>query len=207
MLTLLASAALVGCASRTPAPERPLADGSVNIPPGHFLEAFDAAREVLRDYRFDLDRIDARAGVISTTPKPTVGLASPWDAEQQSLRQEWEDLTNQQRRVVRVVFEPASAAVARDRAPVPQVAPGPPPQDLRDTTEPVTVRFEAVVERIHRPHWRVQTESIRNSTFATEPALRQRGMQPSYAVARDRDRAFEAALAEALRKRLGLPKT
>lgn len=196
ILALLSALLLPGCAGPDAAP------AEMELAADRYDAAFDAAREVLRDYRFEIDRVDARAGVISTRPKPTAGLATPWDREQQSLRQEWEDFANQQQRVVRIVFEPASARVARERGPVPQAAPGPPRADLRTLDEPLSLRIEAVVERINRPHHRVETEALGASSFATEPALRERGMQPTYAVARDRDRAFEAALLRAIERRL-----
>ncbi len=104
---------------------------------------FDAVRETLVDYRFALDRVDALRGVITTRPKRTVGLASPWDREQSGLDQEWEDLLNEQRRVVRVAFD-------RER-------------DASDYSS-LTVSVELV--RSHRPGWRLESESIRLSTHA-----------------------------------------
>ena len=104
---------------------------------------FDAVRETLVDYRFALDRVDAYRGVITTRPKRTVGLASPWDREQGGLDQEWEDLLNEQRRIVRVAF---------DRE-----------QDASDYSA-LSVSVELV--RAHRPGWRLESESIRLSTHA-----------------------------------------
>lgn len=105
--------------------------------------AFDAARETLMEYRFALDRVDARRGVITTRPKRTAGLASPWDREQSGMDQEWEDLLNEQRRVVRVDFEQSPEG---------------------DGFVGFSVRVEVL--RTHRPNWRVQTESVRLSTHA-----------------------------------------
>lgn len=104
---------------------------------------FDAVRETLVEYRFALDRVDAYRGVITTRPKRTVGLASPWDREQSGLDQEWEDLLNEQRRIVRVEF---------DREP-----------DASDYSS-LSVSVELV--RAHRPGWRLESESIRLSTHA-----------------------------------------
>lgn len=164
--------------------------------------AFVAVREVLRDYRFDIDRVDARAGVITTAPKSTAGFATPWDGEQQTLGQEWEDLTNRQQRTVRVIFEPASARLGRERGPTPQSAPGPARADIRTLDEPIGIRVQVIVDRINRPHFRGETENLRSSTHAREPALRARGMQPSYAVPRDRDRLFEQKLLGAIERKL-----
>jgi hypothetical protein len=64
--------------------------------------AFDAARDVLRELRFELNRIDKREGVLTTSPKVSSGLATPWDIEQRSVRDELSDLLHKQARVVRV---------------------------------------------------------------------------------------------------------
>jgi len=109
-----------------------------------YEQVFDAARSVLISYRFPLDRIDARRGVLTTHPKRTNGLASPWDREQSSLGQEFEDLVNEHRRVIRVELDRAQAR------------------------GDITVRFTAEVLRTHRPNWRVQSESVRLSTHARE---------------------------------------
>jgi hypothetical protein len=106
---------------------------------------FDASREVLMQYRFALDRVDATRGVITTHPKRTAGLATPWDREQSGLDQEWEDLLNEQRRVVRVEFDrdPSSIDGAFTRA-----------------------RVQVELLRTNRPGWRVETESVRLSNHA-----------------------------------------
>lgn len=65
-------------------------------------DAFAAAKDVLRELRFELNRIDGREGVLTTQPKFSSGLATPWDAEQSSARQEVEDLVHKHSRIVRV---------------------------------------------------------------------------------------------------------
>lgn len=194
-LACVAVAPLSGCASSEPTEELAVAATDYDA-------AFVAVREVLRDYRFDIDRVDARAGVISTTPKSTAGFATPWDGEQQTLGQEWEDLTNRQQRTVRVIFEPGSARLGRETGPTPQSAPGPARADIRTLDEPIGIRVEVIVDRINRPHFRGETENLRSSTYAREPALRARDMQPNYAVPRDRDRLFEQTLLGAIERKL-----
>lgn len=139
-----------GCAGHAPrADGELLEDGgaSVLIQSGEGSEekVFDAAREVLMEYRFALDRVDATRGVITTHPKRTAGLVTPWDREQSGLDQEWEDLLNEQRRVVRVEFDrdPSSGDDAFTRA-----------------------RVQVEVLRTNRPGWRVETESVRLSNHA-----------------------------------------
>lgn len=97
----------------------------------------EAAREVLTDHRFVLDRVDARRGVVTTAFKSTQGLASPWDSEQNSLREESADLVNQHERGVRVSIDDEGAFTV-----------------------------SVIVQRVHRPAWRVETESISQSTHA-----------------------------------------
>jgi hypothetical protein len=113
----------------------------LSIEPGAYERAFAIARERLMDYRFAIDRVDARRGVITTHPKRTAGLASPWDQEQSGLGQEWEDLINEQRRVVRIEF------------------------DLEDG-EASSMSVTVELLRTHRPGWRVESESVRLSTHA-----------------------------------------
>jgi hypothetical protein len=115
----------------------------LEIRPGMQADAFDAAREALMSYRFAIDRVDARRGVLTTHPKRTAGLLSPWDREQSSVGQEWEDLINEQQRVVRVEFDQDDAGVH-------------------------TARVSVEVLRTHRPNWRVQSESVRLSTHARQ---------------------------------------
>jgi hypothetical protein len=103
----------------------------------------DAVRDTLMEYRFAIDRVDARRGVVTTHPKRTAGLASPWDQEQSSLNQEWEDLFNEQRRVVRVELGRDASAAG---------------------VESVNVTVEVL--RTSRPGWRVESESVRLSTHA-----------------------------------------
>lgn len=96
-----------------------------------------AVREVLTDYRFEIDRVDARRGVVTTAFKSTQGLASPWDGEQNSLYEESADLVNQHERGVRVTLDDEGSFVV-----------------------------SVIVQRVHRPAWRVETESIAQSTHA-----------------------------------------
>ncbi len=174
------------------APEGPR---ELTVAPRAYGAAFEAAKVVLRDARFDLERVDARAGVITTAPKDTAGLASPWDGEQSTFRQEIEDVLNRQRRIVRITFEPSAVPPA-------PVQPGGPPAagldqplpDVRASRSDLVMRVRVVVQRVERPGWRIDTNAIQISTYATDPALDRRGMQPTYAVAHVEDRMLGARL-------------
>lgn len=93
--------------------------------------AFAAAKDVLRSMRFELNRIDGREGVITTQPKFSSGLATPWDVEQSSMREEVQDLFHKHSRVVRVVLMDdalgvrieVSAALLRTQSPGQKIAP------------------------------------------------------------------------------------
>ena len=176
-----------GCASSDPSPPR------FDVPAGRYSDAFEAARDVLAAERFELERVDAGAGVLSTTAKPTSGLATPWDGEQSTTRQEFEDLGNRQQRRVRVTFEPEPAG--------PEI-----PSDLRQSGSALVGRVEVTVERIRRTQWRLETTAVRFSSFAVDPELQSRGMWPQYTVAVAQDPLLAGRLAEEIRRRLERPR-
>lgn len=205
---------------------------SIEISPGAYPEAFDAAREVLRSYKFTLARVDARAGVITTEPRFSYGVASPFDPVQSTGRQRVQDFMNQQDRRVRITFAHPGTAPAAERSHAPggqadapsealgtlgPIPPDPIPpdgaqldgstlpdlgEDLRAQDGTLVMHVEVTIDRVSVPHRRLETSSIRQSTFAQEPDLITRGMQPTYTVPRERDDALAARLAEEVRKRL-----
>ncbi len=183
--TAICTAICVGCAGHTPRDAqadaaRPSATLSIDGAAGDEL-VFDAARETLMDYRFALDRVDARRGVITTHPKRTAGIATPWDQEQSGIDQEWEDLLNEQRRVVRVEFD----------------------RDEQAEGEPITeLRVLVEVIRTHRPGWRVQTESVRLSNHA-RTRNREGELEPgSFGELVGLDHRFAARIADAINQRI-----
>ncbi len=181
LLAILAALALGGCAST---PDEP---AEFVIEPGGYGAAFAAAKEALIDARFELDRVDALAGVITTHPKPTSGFATPWDGEQSDLSQEWEDLINRQLRRVRVTFD----------------SDAPPSADRREAAGPMTGRVEVTIDRLRRPGWRIESSSIRFSSFAYDPDLAGRQMWPNYKVAYSQDSELARRLASDVRSRIG----
>lgn len=128
-----------------------------------YQQIFVTARDVLRDYRFAINRVDAARGVLTTYPKRSVGVATPWDREQSSIGQDLEDFANQQERTVRIEFAHVNGPVSER---VDQV------NDQSDDSvggavfEQTQVRVIVELHRVHRPNWRVETESIRLSTHA-----------------------------------------
>lgn len=183
-LLLALAVAATGCSS-TGKP------GPVQVSSGNYQAAFDAAKESLRDLNFQLDRIDAASGVITTKSKDTGGLATPWDSEQSSAAQEWEDMLNQQSRRVRVSFVPADPAAET--------------LDLRDYAGPVVANIDVVVIRTNRPNWRVQPRSVLSSRFARDPVQIDRGFGGSYEVPSTRDTRLADRLADEIRERMAEP--
>ena len=156
--------------------------GEFQVPEGRYAAAFEAARDSLIHRRFELERVDSRAGIITTKPKTTSGLATPWDSEQSTLDQEVEDVLNGQRRSVRITFEPSPPAAT-------------PPDDLRGVKGPLVARVEVFVERIHVPGWRIEPTAVRFSTHTHDPDLDARGMWSSYEVPFSQDPKLAARLA------------
>jgi hypothetical protein len=168
---------------------------TLTLQPGQYGAAFEAAKHVLRDQQFDIERVDARAGVITTAPHPTAGLLTPWDTQQTSLGQEIEDAVHNQQRTVRITFEP-------QQPPAPSPGAEAPPPDLTEFQAPLTMRVRVIQDRLYRPLWRIDTTSIRISTHAFDPDLARRQMQPEYAVAMSEDRQLAARITLRISERL-----
>jgi hypothetical protein len=172
-----------GCAVPTAPPE-------VAVDTGSYAPAFDAAKRTLTSYRFELERVDARAGVITTRPKLTAGLATPWDLEQSTLTSEWEDFVNEQRRTVRITFAPSPPDAAPAKADV----------DLRDRPQPVTATVEVTLERVQHTGRRLEPTAIQLSSITLDPQHRARGLWPTYAVAFSQDPLLARRIAEDIRR-------
>lgn len=189
---------------------RPAGGVEFGVQAAEYERAIEAARDVLLEARFEIDRVDASAGVVTTLPKGTGGLLTPWDAEQTTMQQEWQDATSTHQRRVRVTFEPA--AVDRRDPPAGQAAAdvagggvigASRALDLRRSGVALTARVEVYVDRVRRVGTRLESESIRRSTWAVDPALVGRGMSPSYTTTVDRDDLLAARLVARIRERLG----
>jgi hypothetical protein len=161
------------------------------LQPGEYARAFDSARNELRELGFILDRVDAQAGVITTLPKGTGGLATPWDQEQSGLDDRAEDALERHRRIVRIEFAPAGAAAGGGEG-----------SDLRTETGAIEAQVSATVYRVQQPGWRVNTQAILNSTYSRDPELDARGMT-SFGVAVRQDDALAKRIAGRVQQRTG----
>lgn len=177
----LLAATLSGCAS-------PRGGVSFTVPADRYEATIDAARETFLDARFVIDRVDARAGIIETQPKHSAGLATPWDTEQATLKQEWSDLLNQHERVARLIVEPVDA----------------PTDNLAAAAGELQATVEVIVYRVRRSGWRVETETISRSTHSRDMLGPQRGQPNSFSQPVARDDQLAEALAQRIRQRLAL---
>jgi hypothetical protein len=184
LLLVLLAYALAGCSSADRA-----SPAELRIGPGGYAGVFDAAREAVTAFGFELDRVDARAGVITSRAKTTGGLLTPWDEEQSTARQEIEDLINDQQRRVRITFSRADQQALPDDA------------DLRQQDGPMTARVEVAVDRIHHPGWRVEPTSVQQSRRWRDPGLQARGMAPAYEVPFTLDPRLAERIAERIVRR------
>ena len=166
----------------------PVQSGPLSVSPERYPAAFQAARDVLRDADFVLERTDVRAGVLTTAVKTTVGAASPWDEEQSTAGQEMEDLFNRQARTVRVVFSPRGSV--SDPAGL---------ADVRAASVPIDVEVVATLYRRQRPGWRPDSTGVSLHRHWADSATPVRGEQ---VVAIDEDRDLAAKLKEQIRRRL-----
>ncbi|MBY0313414.1 MAG: hypothetical protein K2W85_15210 [Phycisphaerales bacterium] len=184
--------ALSGCArsSSTAARSGDTADvahAPVSFAAGQYPAAFDAAREELRDLGFVLDRVDAQLGVITTLPKGSGGLATPWDREQSSIEDEVNDAVHRAQRVVRIEYVPSDSST--------------PATDLRSFNGNVNMAVGATLQRVNVPGWRLNTLGVLNSTYSRDPALDARGLS-IYAVPIRQDSELAAWLARRIATRL-----
>lgn len=178
------------------------------VPPGRYIETVEVARRVLMEAQFEIDRVDAAAGVLTTHPKSSAGLLTPWITDQSTLEQRVADAANTHRRRVRVTFEPAAVGVpegpggqaAADVAGGVWSSVG--ALDLRESEVALTARVEVYVDRVRRPGLRLETESIRTSRVSLDPSLSARMMNPEYVTSVDRDDLLAARLAERMRRRM-----
>jgi hypothetical protein len=193
-------ALLPACASRQGGPVE------VAVQAAEYERAVNIARDTLLEARFEIDRVDAAAGVITAHPRGTGGLLTPWDNQQTTLGQEVHDAANTHLRRVRITFEPA--AIDRRDPGAGQAAAdspgGPSPAwiDLRTAGLPITARVEVFIDRVRRPGVRLETESIRTSTLTLDPQLASRRMTPEYRTTVGRDELLAARLADRIRERL-----
>lgn len=176
---------LLGCLATTVSP-------TFDISQGDYARAFDASIDTLRAYRFKVDRVDAAAGVITSFPKPTSGLATPWDIEQSTPTQEVEDFLAHNSRLIRITFEPKSRG---GNLAVSETA------STEFNAGPMIGRVDAVVQRRYVRGWQVSPAAILQSDFTTDTVAAARGEPQQYDAPLTRDERLAARLAASIRAR------
>lgn len=170
-----------------------------------YADAFQAARDALRDARLTLDRVDATQGVLTTRPTAEPGAAKPWSAAW-GARAASEDLFQRQQRTVHVAFAPDAAADGPTPADAPPprgiIPPTDPARDLLQSPTDTTMRVRVLVQRVQRPGRRVSSESVRLVTLSANPAQEQAGLEPAYLVDAGDDQEMAAAILRDILERI-----
>lgn len=175
-----------GCA-KDPAPS-----ASFRIPAAEYDQYFHAAKDVLRDQHFDLERVDARAGVLTTRPVSSAGWATPWIQHASTMEQSTNDLIQRNRRIATIRFARVSSATNAPSAVDPVAS------DLRDFDGTIEVSVNVIIEQVYRAGRRLSPGSIRLTTFTLDPS--EDGVGPAQLRTRvvGTDAPLSARLAEAI---------
>lgn len=198
LMGLVALAALLtqgGCSS-------PAGPTRLEVPASQYPAAFEAAKAAIREFRFPLERVDYVNGEITTDQKFSSGIATPWDPQQSTIENEWEDYTNLQGRRVRIRFEPASEASSPLADPPGTQVTATPVRPVSEAQEPVVAQVVVTLSRVNRPGWQPQPKAVRRSGFTEDPELTARRMFPQYQVIVSRDEKLAARIIELMRETL-----
>jgi hypothetical protein len=190
LAALISGLALGGCASQPPT-----ALSGAHIPADRYAQTFQAARETLRDHRFGLDRVDAPQGVLTTASRASAGAAKPWEAESGSGAAV-DDLLSYQDRTVQVAFVTGPAPTRQSGTPV--IPLSDPDRDLVTDPRETTMLVRVTIHRVERPGRRISMDSVRVGRQASDPALVQDGLWPSYLVEEADDDVLAAQLLRAI---------
>ncbi len=166
-MMMTAGVLLAGCAS---VPEAAPSNPAITIEAGGYADAFDRAKEALRDTGFTLDRVDARAGLITTEPRASVGYTTPWVGHHANAGEAWLGFANREQRVAEIRFMPA------DGAPI---------DDLRSYEHQIAAEVVVIVERIEQPGRRIDASGV-DFTHRSPGSVYGVGINPASSRSRSR---------------------
>ena len=150
-------------------------DAAMTVHPEEYAAVFERARGALRDAGFSIERVDAAAGVISTAPLP--GLAAWKSPLLRGADATGADAWHASTIEARAVFLPGDDAA-----------------DLRRSATPMTLRFEVVERREHRPSRRLDPTSVLYAAEFSDRSHAKQGLEPSFTVATARNHRAEVLL-------------
>lgn len=150
-----------------------------------YPSVFQAAKDHLRAINLELERVDAPAGVLTTAPRPYAGLATPWLPYATVPADAFDGVLHDQRLQVTVTFEPAPRT----------------PDSPSSQSQELLARVRATIERVYRPGRRAEPTGIRLTSFAIDPALESRGLQPSFVTEARTDDRLARRIAQAIQAR------
>ncbi|MDX2114212.1 MAG: hypothetical protein SFZ24_01145 [Planctomycetota bacterium] len=155
---------------------------------GRYAAVFESSKQALREFEFELGRVDARSGVITSAPRPSSGLATPWVPHLSGVGDALGGLTQFERREARIEFVPVE-----ERAAGPGAGAG--ASDLRDEAAPLRGRVTVRVERVYQPGRRVDPTSVKLVSFTRDPEAVERGDEPRFITEVREDERLAARIA------------
>lgn len=178
----------IGCTSRNQISDLRLDSDEYN-------QVFDSTKDALRSAGYVLDRVDRRFGIITSQPRSAGSILEPWRDITATPAQALDASFNYEHRILRISFIPASGTTPTPRshpdtpAPIAQIEPQPQTTTTDITSYKGTLRIDvqAIIERAHHPGRRIETTSLRKSSYTIDPSLAQRGIPAKFweVVARD----------------------
>ena len=197
----LALVNLTGCARQQPPVAGPPPAAVFSVSAADYADTFEVARAELLRRRFELERVDAQAGVILTQPEGGAGLLAPWTMGPGA--RVVEDTLNAQSRTVEIRFEAAEAAAAPPRGSGAALADPRLPVSPGQAQESVLVSVRVLVSRRVTPTRRLDPSGIRYSLNAVNPQLFRRGLGTTYTLPQDLDARASVQIARSIQARLG----
>ena len=168
--------AAAGCASTPPA----TADADFQVTDDQYEVAFAAAKDVLRDAGFALDRVDATRGVITTRERSSSGFATPWIDHATTPGDGAAGVLHRERRIAEVRFVRESG--------------GP--------DAPIRAEVEVTIQRIGAPGRQPEPSSIRIQSQWTEGTRSGASSSPFSAITERPDPRLAARLASQIEDRV-----